>query len=108
MEEIDIKICLKNKFFLSFLVAWYKNGAKTLTFDDQCINKNAFYKNKKPSSIDEVEIKTMVLSSIHLYGNKDLFKYFIGYTTKTNAFPIPLCINLPQIDGCTKYFNNNN
>ena len=30
---------------------------KTLTFVKDCINKNAFHKNVKPVSIDEVDIR---------------------------------------------------
>ena len=40
-----------------------------------------------------------MLSSIHLYVNKGSFKYFIGYITKTNSFPIPSCIKLSQMNG---------
>ena len=35
----------KIKMFFLFLM-WYKNGTKFLTFHKQCINKNAFHKNK--------------------------------------------------------------
>ena len=35
---------------------------EVLIFGDQCINKNAFHKNKRPiSSIDKVDIKRVVL-----------------------------------------------
>ena len=49
-----------------------------------------------------------MLSSIHWYVNKVSFKYFIGYITKTNAFPIPSCIKLSQMNGYVKYYDNNN
>ena len=39
---------------------------------------------------------------------KGSFKYFIGYISKINAFPEPLCRNLPQMDGYVKYFDSNN
>ena len=41
-----------------------------LVFDKQCINKNAFHKNKRPISIDKVEIKRIVLSKKDSYGKK--------------------------------------
>ena len=34
--------------------------------------------NKKPISIDKVEIKNLVLSKKNSYNNKGAFKYFIG------------------------------
>ena len=60
----------------------------------QCINNNAFYKNKRPISIDKVEAKRIVLSKIDSYGEKGTFKYFIGYINDTDAFPIPFCIKI--------------
>ena len=42
------------------------------------------------------------------YGNIGSFKYFTGYINNCNAFPIPLCIKLPQINGYVKYIDNNN
>ena len=58
-------------------------------------------------NIDEVDIRRIVLSSKHSYGNKGSYKCFIGYINNCNAFPIPLCIKLPQMIGYTKYFDNN-
>ena len=81
---------------------------KTLVFGEDCINKNAFHKDKRPINIDEVDIKRIVLSSKHSYGNKGSFKYFIGYIHVGKVFPTPLCIKLAQMNGYTKYFNNNN
>ena len=81
---------------------------KALIFDEDCINKNAFHKNKRPINIDEVDIRRIVLSSKHSYGNKSSSKYFIGYINNGIAFPILLCIKLPQMNGYTKYFDNIN
>ena len=61
------------------------------------IIQSTFHKNKKPIIINEVNIKGMALSD----------KYFIGYRHKGNAFPSPLCINLPQRNVCAKYFDKN-
>ena len=36
---------------------------KTLTFGEDCINKNTFHKNKRTIIIDKVDIKRVVLSS---------------------------------------------
>ena len=48
-----------------------------------------------------------MLSSKHSCGNKGSFKYFIGYINKNDPFPAPLCIKLPEMNGYTKYFDNN-
>ena len=79
---------------------------KALIFGEDCINKNAFHKNKRPINIDEVDIRRIVLSSKHSHANKASFKYFIGNINNDNAFPIPL--KIPQINGYTKYFDKNN
>ena len=81
MEKTYIKICLKkNKqrlkesqkiycraktysIFCLSLFIWYKMEQKTLTFGEDCINKNTFHKNKRAIIIDEVDIKRVVLSS---------------------------------------------
>ena len=56
---------------------------KALIFGKQCINKNVFHENKRPTSIDKVEIKRIVLSK------KD------SDVNETDAFSLPLCIKLP-------------
>ena len=48
-----------------------------------------------------------MLSKKDSHGKKCLFKYFIGYVNETDAFPVPLYIKLPQINGYAKYFDNN-
>ena len=75
---------------------------KALTFDTQCINKNTFHKNKRPISIDKVEINRK-----YSYGKKGPFKYFVGYINETDAFPVLLCIKLLLMNEYVKYFNNN-
>ena len=53
---------------------------KVSVTDKQCINKNAFYGNKRPISIGKVNIRRIMLSK------KVSCKYFIGYMSETNAF----------------------
>ena len=77
-------------------------------FVENGIIKNAFKKNKKPININEVDVKKIVLSDKKSYCNKHDFKYFIGYRHKGNAFPSSLCIELPQMNGYSKYFDKNN
>ena len=82
---------------------------QVLIFDKKCLNKNAFYKNKRPINIDRVETKRIVLPKKDLYGKmKGSFKFFIVYIHEGNAFPIPLCIKLPQMNGYIKYFDSIN
>ena len=71
---------------------------KALIFGKQCINKNAFHKNERSISIDKVDNRKIVLSNKDLHSKKGSFKYFVGYISETNAFPIPLCIKLPQMN----------
>ena len=52
---------------------------KALIFDKQCINRNAFHKNKRPINIDKVEIRRIVLSIKDSYSRKGSFTCFIGY-----------------------------
>ena len=48
-------------------------------FDKQYINKNTFYKNKIPISIDKEESRRLVLSKNGWYSKKGSFSNFIGY-----------------------------
>ena len=45
-----------------------------------------------------------MVSKKELYGTKNSLKYFIGYNDDVIR---PLCINLPQIIGYVKKFDNN-
>ena len=47
----------QHKNILSFFLFCIRTEQKILIFDKQCLNKNAFHKNKKPVSIDKVDIK---------------------------------------------------
>ena len=54
------------------------------------------------------EIKRIMLPEKDSYGKKGSFKYFIEYINEADAFPVPLCIKRPQMNGYIKYFDNNN
>ena len=82
--------------------------SKILSYDETCINKNAFHKEANSINIDEIKIDKIMLFDKISYGNKGFFKYNIGYIHKGKAFPSPLNIKLPQLTGYTKYFDNNN
>ena len=71
-----------------------KNG----NFVDKIIKKRNFYKNKKVTKIDDIDVNKVLISKEEPYGTRNSFKYFIGY--KDNDVIKPLCIKLPQMIGC--------
>ena len=78
---------------------------KILIFGKQCIDKTGFHKDKRPISIDKVDIDKIVIFSKDSYGRRGSFKYFIGYITN---YADPLSIKLPQMNGYAKYFDRKN
>ena len=76
-------------------------------FGENGIIKSAFHKNRRPINSNEADIEEIVLSHKVSY-SKDLFKYFIGYKHKDNAFRSPYCVNLPQMNVYAKYFDKSN
>ena len=50
-----------------------------MIFNDWKINKSNFYKNKKPSKIDETDFVKMSVSKRESFGEKSSLKYFVGY-----------------------------
>ena len=71
---------------------------KALIFGEDCINKNAFLKNKRPINIDEVDIGRIVLSKKYSNSNKGLLKYFTGYIQEGRVFSAPFYIKIHQIN----------
>ena len=70
------------------------------------IKKSNFYKNKKLSKIDEIDVDKIIVSKKEWYGKKKInFKYFIGYSDNDDIRP--LCIKLPQMIGYVKHFESN-
>ena len=95
---------LKTKFSLfSFTV--YKNEWKEHKFRWQKNQKSEFYKNKKVTNIDDVDVNKILVSKKELYGTKNSFKYFIAYND--NDVIRPLCVRLPQMTGYAKKFHEN-
>ena len=86
------KIIIK-KFY--FFFTKYKNEWKERKFWRQKNKKSDFYKNKKVTKIDDIDINKILLSKKERYGTKKSFKYFIGYND--NDVIRPLCIKLPQM-----------
>ena len=78
---------------------------KNIKFGDEKVNKSNFYKNKKPSKAEDIDINKILVSKKAPYG-KESIKYYTGYNDDNVIRP--LCINLPQMVGYVKYFKNNN
>ena len=53
------------------------NG-KNINLDDKKIKKNDFYKNKKLTKIDDIDVNKIFVSEKEAYGTKNSFKYFTG------------------------------
>ena len=54
-------------------------SGKNVNFEDKKIKKSDFYKNKKVTTIDDIDVNKILVSKEEPYGKKNLFKYFIGY-----------------------------
>ena len=67
------------------------------------INKKEFHKSKQPIDLDLVNTDQIVVSDKFKHSD-DGIKYFIGY--KEGEIVKSLCITLPQMNGCIKYFGN--
>ena len=72
-------------------------SGKNVNFADKKIRKSEFYKDKKVSKIDDIDVKKILVSKEEPYGTKNSFKYFIGYND--NDLIRPLSIRLPQTIG---------
>ena len=57
------------------------------------------------NNIEEIDINNILVSKKEAYGNKNSFKYFIGYND--NDIIRPLCIRLPQMTGYVRKFDEN-
>ena len=80
-------------------------SGKSINFDDKKILKSEFYKNKKETKIDDIDVNKIFVSKKEPYGTKNSFKYFIGYNG--NDVIRPLCVRLPQMTGYARKFDEN-
>ena len=80
-------------------------SGKNVNFDDKKIKKSTFYKNKTINNIEDIDVNNMLVSKKEPYGNKNSFKYFIGYND--NDIIRPICIRLPQMTGYARKFDEN-
>ena len=80
-------------------------SGKNINVNDKKIKKSAFYKNKTINNIEDIDFNNILVSKKESYGNKNSFKYFIGYND--NDVIRPLCIRLSQMTGYARKFNEN-
>ena len=76
---------------------------KTLFVGDIVINKKIFHERKHPVNINNVDINKIIISNKDSFEAKGFFEYVIGYRSIYGI--IPLYINLPQISGYVKCFD---
>ena len=80
-------------------------SGKSITFNYKKINKTNFYKNKKLSKINDIDVDEILVWKKESYGAKSSLKYFIGYND--DGVIRPLCIKLHQMIGYVKCFDSN-
>ena len=78
-------------------------GEITLEFDNIRVNKKEFHKSNQPIGLKSVNVNQIVVSDRFKHSDEG-FKYFIGY--QEDEIVKPLCVILPQMSGCIKYFQN--
>ena len=80
-------------------------SGKKINFEDKKIKKSDFYKSKKITKINDINVNKILLSKKEPYGKKNSLKYFIGYND--NDVIRPLCTKLLQMTGYAKKFDEN-
>ena len=80
-------------------------SGENINFDDKKTKKASFTKKNKLTSMGDVNVNKILVSKKELYGTKNSFKYFIGYSD--NDVSTPLCARLPQLTGYARKFDEN-
>ena len=80
-------------------------SGKNVNFDDKKIKRSTFYRNKAINNIKDIDVNNILVSKKEPYGNRNSFKYFLGYND--NDVVRPLCIRLSQMTGYARKFNEN-
>ena len=73
--------------------------------DKKKIIKSGFYRSKKATKVDDIDVNKILVPKEEPYSTKNSFKYFIGYND--NNLIRPLCIKLPQMTRCVRKFEGN-
>ena len=77
-----------------------------MIFDDKKINKNIFYRSRKPFNLNNININKIITSKEISYGKKNSIKYFIGYNDEEGVIR-PLLLKRLQMIGYLKEFDGN-
>ena len=75
---------------------------KNVNFGDKKMKKSDFYKNKKVTKIDDIDVNKILVSKEEPYCTKNSIKFFIGYTD--NDVIRPLGLKLPELTGYVRKF----
>ena len=78
---------------------------KKFFFDDKKIQKNIFYRSRKPFDVSDIDVNKIVISKEVVYGTKNSLKYFIGYNDKEDVIR-SLLLKLPQMISSLKKFDD--
>ena len=79
-------------------------SGKNINFGDKNFLKSYFYKNKKVTKTDDIDVNKILVSKEEPYGINNSFKYSIGHND--NNVIRPLRVKLPQMTGYVKTFDN--
>ena len=63
-------------------------SGRNINFNDKKIKERIFYKNKTINNIEKIDVNNILVSKKESYGNKNLFKYFIGYNDNDIIRPL--------------------
>ena len=76
---------------------------RKIKFGNKEVNKKEFYSSKQAISLDSVDLNKIVVSKKWKI-NDTTYKHICGYLN--NDTIQPLCVILPQMDGCINYFDD--
>ena len=76
---------------------------RKIKFGNKEVNKKEYYSSKQAISLDSVDLNKIVVSKKWKI-NDTTYKHICGYLN--NDTIQPLCVILPQMDGCIKYFDD--
>ena len=78
-------------------------NSQKIKFGDKDVDKKEFYLSEQAILLDSVDLSKIVVSSKWKI-NDTTYKYLCGYLN--NDVIQPLCVILPQMNGCIKYFDD--
>ena len=78
-------------------------SSQMIKFGNKEVDKKKFYSSKEAIFLDSIDLSKIVVSNKWKI-NDTTYKYFCGYLN--NDVIQPLCVILPQMSRCIKYFDN--